>query len=94
MERNKDEIDSLKLAEELQKFDEENPRQEVPSDIDYDIDNDYDIDQSEKDNEINNAIKLFNNAISEKNRVNSTQSLGNNNGQATTPQMSDNPQTK
>ena len=96
-EGNKDEIDSAKLAEDLQKFDEENPKQEVPPDIEYDIDNDYDIDQSEKDNEIKNAILLFNNANSEKNRVNSTQSLANNNGnnvQTTNPQMSDNPQTK
>ena len=90
--RNKDEIDSLKLAEDLQKFDEENPKKEVPPDINYDIDNDYDIEQSEKDNEIKNAITLFIN--SEKTRANLIQSMANTNGQTTTPQMSDNPQTK
>ena len=56
-EENKDELDSAKLAEDLQKFDEEHPKQEVPPDVEYDIDNDYDIDQTEKDTEINNALQ-------------------------------------
>ena len=93
-EGNKDELDSAKLAEDLKIFDEENPKQDVPPDIEYDIDNDYDIDKSEKDSEINNALLLFNNSNIEKdkNRVNSMQSLANNNGQAPNPQISDNPQ--
>ena len=94
--KNKDELDSAKLAEDLQKFDEENPKQEVPPDIEYDIDNDYDIDQNEKDTEINNALLLANNAILEKdkNRVNSMQSIANNNGQANNPQVNEIPQGK
>ena len=55
-----DEKDSLKLAEQLMKFDEEHVKQEVPPDVDYDIDNDYDIDQSEKDTLINAALQSVN----------------------------------
>ena len=52
-----DEMDSMKLAEELQKFDEEHQKMEVPPDVEYDIDNDYDIDQTEKDTLINVALQ-------------------------------------
>ena len=65
-ELNKDEIDSAKLAEDLRKYDEEHPKQEVPPDVEYDIDNDYDIDQTEKDTEINNALQASLNAAAEK----------------------------
>ena len=65
-ELNKDEIDSAKLAEDLRKYDEEHPKQEVPPDVEYDIDNDYDIDQTEKDTEINNALQAALNAAAEK----------------------------
>ena len=61
-EENKDELDSAKLAEDLQKFDEEHPKQEVPPDMEYDIDNDYDIDQTERDTIVNNALQAANNA--------------------------------
>ena len=50
-------MDSMKLAEELQKFDEEHQKMEVPPDVEYDIDNDYDIDQTEKDTLINVALQ-------------------------------------
>ena len=56
-----DESDSIKLAEQLMKFDEEHVKQEVPPDVEYDIDNDYDIDQSEKDTIINVALEAAKN---------------------------------
>ena len=56
-----DESDSIKLAEQLMKFDEEHVKQEVPPDVEYDIDNDYDIDQAEKDTFINAALQSANN---------------------------------
>ena len=56
-----DENDSIKLAEQLMKFDEEHVKQEVPLDVDYDIDNDYDIDQSEKDTIVNAALEAAKN---------------------------------
>ena len=56
-----DENDSIKLAEQLMKFDEEHVKQEVPPDVDYDIDNDYDIDQSEKDTIVNAALEAAKN---------------------------------
>ena len=56
-----DESDSIKLAEQLMKFDEEHVKQEVPPDVDYDIDNDYDIDQSEKDTIVNAALEAAKN---------------------------------
>ena len=101
-EENKDELDSAKLAEDLQKFDEEHPKQEVPPDVEYDIDNDYDIDQAEKDNEINNALQAANNAAAEKekdkNKANLAQNVNNNmnnqNGQAPNPQTNGVPQGK
>ena len=34
-----------KLAEDLKKFDEEHPKQEVPEDKEFDLDNDYDIER-------------------------------------------------
>ena len=61
-EENKDELDSAKLAEDLQKFDEEHPKQEVPPDMEYDIDNDYDIDPTERETVVNNALQVANNA--------------------------------
>ena len=60
-EEKKDEADSIKLAEQLMKFDEEHVKQEVPDDIEYDIDNDYDIDQNEKDTLINAALQAASN---------------------------------
>ena len=82
-ELNQDEIDSAKLAEDLKKFDEEHPKQEVPADIEYDIDNDYDIDQAEKDTEINNALQASQNLMAEKekekNKVVPQQNIANNN---------------
>ena len=63
-ENNKDQEDSAKLAEELKKFDEENPKQEVPPEIEYDIDNDYDIEEAERDLVIKNAIEAANNEAS------------------------------
>ena len=59
-ENNKDELDSAKLAEDLQKFDEEHPKQEVPPDMEYDIDNDYDIDPAEREMVVNNALQAAN----------------------------------
>ena len=61
-EDNKDELDSAKLAEDLQKFDEEHPKEEVPPDVEYDIDNDYDIDKTERETIVNNAIQEARNA--------------------------------
>ena len=94
-EEDQDEIDSAKLAEELQKFDAENPKHEIPPDIDYDIDNDYDIDPSEKEAEIKNALQNVNNTNIEKdkdkNKINAGNNQGNNNGQTTNPQNNDNP---
>ena len=60
-EEKKNESDSIKLAEQLKKFDEEHVKQEVPNDIEYDIDNDYDIDQNEKDTIINAALQAASN---------------------------------
>ena len=60
-EEKKNEADSLKLAEQLIKFDEEHVKQVVPDDIEYDIDNDYDIDQNEKDTLINAALQAASN---------------------------------
>ena len=88
-EENQDEIDSAKLAEDLKKFDEEHPKQEVPPDMEHDIDNDYDIDQAEKDTEINNALQASMNSIEkekEKNKINMAQNAPNNNTQAQNPQ--------
>ena len=88
-ELNKDEIDSAKLAEDLRKYDEEHPKQEVPPDVEYDIDNDYDIDQTEKDTEINNALQAALNAAADKekekdkNKANLGQNATNNNTQNT-----------
>ena len=94
-EENKDEIDSAKLAEDLKKYDEEHPKQEVPPDVEYDIDNDYDIDQTEKDTEINNALQAANNAAVEKEKDKNKGNVGqNNNVQATNPQPSENNQAK
>ena len=56
-----DESDSIKLAEQLMKFDEEHVKQEVPPDVEYDIDNDYDIDQNEKDTIVNAALEAAKN---------------------------------
>ena len=91
-EEDQDEIDSNKLAEELQKFDEEHPKQEIPPDVDYDIDNDYDIDQSEKDTEVSNALQAANTVVvmdkekeKEKNKTNVGQNIPNNNGQPINP---------
>ena len=86
-EENKDEIDSAKLAEDLKQFDEENPKEEIPPDVEYDIDNDYDIEQKEKDAEINNALQAINNALveKEKNKANAGQNVANNNGQPVNP---------
>ena len=87
-EQNQDEIDSAKLAEDLKKFDEEHPKQEVPPDMEYDIDNDYDIEQSEKDAEINNALQASMNSMEkekEKNKGNAGQNAINNAGQASNP---------
>ena len=91
-EEDQDEIDSNKLAEELQKFDEEHPKQEIPPDVDYDIDNDYDIDQSEKDTEVSNALQAANTVVvmdkekeKEKNTTNVGQNIPNNNGQPINP---------
>ena len=77
-ELNQDEIDSAKLAEDLKKFDEEHPKQEVPPDIEYDIDNDYDIDQTEKDTEINNALQASQNSIAEKEKDKNKNTANNN----------------
>ena len=57
----KDEADSIKLAEQLMKFDEEHAKQEVPPDVEYDIDNDYDIEQNEKVTIINAALEAAKN---------------------------------
>ena len=56
-----DERDSIKLAEQLMKFDEEHVKKEVPPDVEYDIDNDYDIDQNEKDTIVNAALEAAKN---------------------------------
>ena len=95
-EENKDEKDSAKLAEDLMKFDEENPKKEIPPDIEYDIDNDYDIDQSEKDAEINNAIQLINyDELEEKDKEkNKTTNSANNNTQQENPPVNNEPQAK
>ena len=88
-QENQDELVSAKLAEDLEKFDEEHPKQEIPPDVEYDIDNDYDIEQSEKDTEISNALQAANNAVAviadkekekdkDKNKVNLGQSTANN----------------
>jgi hypothetical protein len=77
-ELNQDEIDSAKLAEDLKKFDEEHPKQEVPPDIEYDVDNDYDIDQTEKDTEINNALQASQNSIAEKEKDKNKNTANNN----------------
>ena len=60
-EEKKNEADSIKLAEQLMKFDEEHVKQPVPDDIEYDIDNDYDIEQNEKDTIINAALQAASN---------------------------------
>ena len=60
-EEKKNESDSIKLAEQLMKFDQEHVKQVVPDDIEYDIDNDYDIDQNEKDTIINAALQAASN---------------------------------
>ena len=60
-EEKKDEADSIKLAEQLMKFDEEHVKQPVPDDIEYDVDNDYDIEQNEKDTIINAALQAVSN---------------------------------
>ena len=60
-EEKKNEQDSIRLAQQLMKFDEDHQKKEVPQDIEYDIDNDYDIEQSEKDNFINAALQSANN---------------------------------
>ena len=52
----KDESDSIKLAEQLMKFDQDHVKQEIPPDVEFDVDNDYDIDQNEKDTLINAAV--------------------------------------
>ncbi len=57
----KDEADSIKLAEQLLKFDEEHVKKEVPPDIEYDIDNDYDIDENEKTTLVNAALEASRN---------------------------------
>ena len=58
-------MDSAKLAEDLKKFDEEHPKQEVPPDLEYGIDNDYDIEQAERDLVINNALQAANNSATQ-----------------------------
>ena len=93
-EENKDEIDSAKLAQDLEIFDNEHPKQEVPPDVEYDIDNDYDIDEKEKETEINNALQEANNSNNvavdkDKNKANLAQNVINNNNQ----QQTSNPQT-
>ena len=96
-ELNQDEIDSAKLADDLKKFDEEHPKQEVPPDMEYDIDNDYDIDQAEKDTEINNALQASLNSMEkekEKNKPNMGLNATNNNAQPTGNQNNDNNQGK
>ena len=96
-ELNQDEIDSAKLADDLKKFDEEHPKQEVPPDMEYDIDNDYDIDQAEKDTEINNALQASLNSMEkekEKNKPNMGLNTANNNAQPTGNQNNDNNQGK
>ena len=60
-EEKKNERDSMKLADQLIKFDEEHVKQVVPDDIEYDIDNDYDIDQNEKDTIVNAALQSVSN---------------------------------
>ena len=95
-ELNQDEIDSAKLAEDLKKFDEEHPKQEVPPDMEYDIDNDYDIDQAEKDAEINNALQASMNSMEkekDKNKMNAGQNALNN-AQAPNTQNNENNQGK
>ena len=82
-EEDKDELDSAKLAEDLQKFDEEHPKQEVPPDVEYDIDNDYDIDQAEKDTEINNALQAATNAAMLEKEKDKNKITGQNNTQNT-----------
>ena len=59
-EKNKTDLDSMKLEEDLKKFDEENPKQEIPPDIEYDVDNDYDIDNTERETAVNNALQEAN----------------------------------
>ena len=96
-ELNQDEIDSAKLADDLKKFDEEHPKQEVPPDMEYDIDNDYDIDQAEKDTEINNALQASLNSMEkekEKNKPNMGLNTANNNAQPTGNQNNENNQGK
>ena len=60
-EEKKNERDSMKLADQLIKFDEDHVKQVVPDDIEYDIDNDYDIDQNEKDTIVNAALQSVSN---------------------------------
>ena len=60
-EEKKTERDSMKLADQLIKFDEDHVKQVVPDDIEYDIDNDYDIDQNEKDTIVNAALQSVSN---------------------------------
>ena len=78
------------------KFDEENPKKEIPPDIEYDIDNDYDIDQSEKDAKINNAIQLINyDELEDKDKEkNKTTNSANNNTQQENPPVNNEPQAK
>ena len=59
----KDEADSIKLAEQLMKYDEEHVKQEVPPDIEYDIDNDYDIDENERTTLVNAALEASRNPV-------------------------------
>ena len=94
-EEDQDEIDSAKLAENLQQFDEEHPKHEIPPDMEYDIDNDYDIEQSEKDSEITNALQAVINSNAEKekdkNKANTGNNQTNNNDQPINPQNNENP---
>ena len=94
-EEDQDEIDSAKLAENLQQFDEEHPKHEIPPDMEYDIDNDYDIEQSEKDSEITNALQAVINSNAEKekdkNKANTGNNQTNNNDQLINPQNNENP---
>ncbi len=82
------------MAQDLEIFDNEHPKQEVPPDVEYDIDNDYDIDEKEKETEINNALQEANNSNNvavdkDKNKANLAQNVINNNNQ----QQTSNPQT-
>ena len=95
-EEDKDESDSAKLAEDLMIFDEENPKKEVPPDIEYDIDNDYDIDQNEKDTEINNALQKVNyeELVDKDREKNKTTNSVNNNPLQDNPSVNNDPQAK